>query len=444
MMPVQKATVPLFVKNYDCAVEAQTGSGKTLAFVIPIINQILKTPVHSKSEIRALIVSPTRELALQINEVVECFTREYPNLMSNLCLIGGLKNKSNIGLGEETGRNVIVATPGRLIEIIQEKVPGFYLNFKELHYLVLDEADRLTENNFYDEIKSIILKLPKQRRTGLFSATLTSAKMDELIKLGLRNPIVIKLAKKTAKDIILAAENKERGGLEAHPDDRLAIPEKLVNYYKIYESRVEKIAYVFKYLESCTKNKTIIFFNTCASVQYYNKLFKEYFGRWGKGNIKKNMWMIHGEMKQKIRLKNLDEFSKCEAGVIFATDVCARGIDIPTVNWIIQVDPPQDPMSYVHRIGRTARKGLDGEAVILLLESERGYLGYLESRSVGIAPLTGEIWGDQKVGEKSLVKFRAQVKEILLGDKDFLVKGSRAFVSFVRSYIEHKVSKFCV
>jgi ATP-dependent RNA helicase DDX55/SPB4 len=156
------------------------------------------------------------------------------------------------------------------------------------------------------------------------------------------------------------------------------------------------------------------------------------------------MWIIHGEMKQKTRLKNLDEFSKCEAGVIFATDVCARGIDIPTVNWIIQVDPPQDPMSYVHRIGRTARKGLDGEAVILLLESERGYLGYLESRSVGIAPLTGEIWGDQKVGEKSLVKFRTQVKEILLGDKDFLVKGSRAFVSFIRSYIEHKVSKFCV
>ena len=124
--------------------------------------------------------------------------------------------------------------------------------------------------------------------------------MDELIKLGLRNPIVIKLAKKSKKNED-EDPDADQSKIDQLAEDRLAIPEKLVNYYKIYTSRLDKIYYILSYLESFQKNKTIIFFNTCASVQYYNKLFSEYFLKYGQGNIKKNMWMIHGEMKQKIR-----------------------------------------------------------------------------------------------------------------------------------------------
>lgn len=222
--------------------------------------------------------------------------------------------------------------------------------------------------------------------------------------------------------------------------DRIAVPEKLINHYKIYENRIEKIKFVINYLEQKPDNKTIVFFNTCASVIYYHKLLSEYFKRFGKGNISKSMWIIHGEMKQKRRLANLAEFSAAKAGIIFVTDVFSRGIDIPTVNWIIQVDPPQDPSCFIHRIGRTARKGLDGNAVILLLECEREYIQYLSMRSIKMIEYSESDFSEKKFDEKSFQKFHNNVKEILFSDKDYILKGSRAYVSFIRSYKEHKLA----
>ena len=444
MMPVQKTVVPLFCKNYDCAVEAQTGSGKTLAFVLPIVNQILKNPISSKMDTRALIVSPTRELALQINAVVEAFTKALGNKMTSVCLIGGVSNKKKGGqvLTEETGRNIVVATPGRLVEIIQNKVQGFQLNQKDLHYLVLDEADRLAENNFYEEIKNIILALPKQRRTGLFSATLTSAKMEELIKLGLRNPVVIKQSKKAKTDQkpIENADDTMQGLNQETEANKISIPEKLVNYYKIYDNRIDKIKFVINYIEEKSDHKTIVFFNTCASVVYYYKLLTTYFKRICKKNIAESIYFCHGEMKQKKRQKNLEDFTEAETGVIFVTDVFSRGIDIPTVNWIIQVDCPQDPSAFIHRIGRTARKGMDGSALVLLLEYEKEYIEYLEMRSIKMLEYSKEEHKEKTFDEKSFTKFHNHIKEIMFSDKDFMLKGSRAFVSFIRSYKEHKLA----
>lgn len=447
MMPVQKACVPLFCKNYDCAVEAQTGSGKTQAFLLPIINQILKNPVSNPQEVRAIIISPTRELAQQTNHVLEVFTSSLSDLITNLCLIGGV-NKSttnNTTLHENIGRNIIIATPGRLKEVLEKKIPNFEQFLKEFHYQVLDEADRLIENNFYEDIKNIIISQPKQRRTGLFSATLSSAKMTELIKLGLRNPISQKLSKKT-----LAAkqqqqqqqQNTEQNESDAKQieHDFIKVPDKLKNYYKICEGRLEKILVMIGHIiQNHKKSKTIVFFNTCSSVTFYHNLIAEYFTKNGQGQISKSLFQIHGGMKQDKRLKSFRDFGDSKYGVIFATDVIARGIDFPAIDWIMQIDPPQDPMFYIHRIGRTARSGSEGSAILLLLDSEKGYLDYQRARGVDNGEMNDESVMIFKGKDKKRENFMKNIKEVLFADKDFIVKASKAFVSFIRSYKEHKL-----
>lgn len=193
VMPVQKSVIPIFVKNHDVAVEAATGSGKTLAFLIPVINQYLSTKATEDLEagIYCLIITPTRELAIQIYTIIAEISKHL-NSFGVSCYFGG-KKKSELTSGDAETR-VVVATPGRLNDILKEFANPGDSKFKNLEYLVLDEADRLLDSNFQSEVKQILLKLPKQRRTGLFSATLTSKKIADLIKVGLRNPAIIKLS----------------------------------------------------------------------------------------------------------------------------------------------------------------------------------------------------------------------------------------------------------
>ena len=194
VMPVQKAVVPVFRKNYDVAVEAATGSGKTLAFLVPIINNYLvqyrSVEDKESSEVFCLIISPTRELAIQIYDVSLFFQKRLKNFELT-CKYGGQSNEIKSS-GE--GPKIIIATPGTINDIIKESRESRKFIFNSLQYLVLDEADRLLDSNFHQEVKEIILGLPKQRRTGLFSATLTSKKVENLIKAGLRNPVMIKLS----------------------------------------------------------------------------------------------------------------------------------------------------------------------------------------------------------------------------------------------------------
>lgn len=367
VMPVQKATIPDFSKNSDVAVEASTGSGKTLAFLIPVFEKLLKLKAlddtWSPDEVRALIISPTRELAFQTYNVALKFQARLPEFGIK-CLFGKIPDQHEAVKNElnSKGQNILITTPGRLAEIQKDDLQ----DLKRVEFLVLDEADRLLDSNFQQEVKNIILKLPKQRRTGLFSATLSSQRLDDLIKVGLRNPVIIRLTK----------ENDDWG-------TKHAVPTTLSNFYKIVNCRVEKLVLLANYILANKDLKIIVFFNTCDTVDFYHKLFAQFVK--DRNNVFTDYFVgkINGEMKQNKRLTVYKTFTEKQSGVLFATDVIARGIDFENIDSIVQIDLPQDPNFFIHRIGRTARKGREGTALVLVDESEEVYVEYLKQQLVG-------------------------------------------------------------
>lgn len=348
MTPVQSATIPLFMSNKDVAVEAVTGSGKTLAFVIPSIEMLAKREKHwTKNEVGTLVVTPTRELATQIAGVFESFM---PSQLTQCLLIGGRDLQTDIQCINEQGAQVVVATPGRLIDLLERVDSNLASAMRSLEVLVLDEADRLLELGFEQSINTILSYLPKQRRTGLFSATLTQD-VKALIRAGMRNPVTI-----TIRDKLSAT-------------DLTPTPKSLCNHYLIC-SPSAKFSKLLSFINQLSDKKIIVFFATCACVSYFSALTRRLCP-----SLK--ILALHGKMKSK-RQKLFSEFSSLTSGVVMCTDVLARGVDFPAVDWVVQFDPPSSAKAFVHRCGRTARMGNVGNALVMLLPTERNYVEFLE------------------------------------------------------------------
>ncbi|XP_070485359.1 ATP-dependent RNA helicase DDX55 isoform X4 [Equus przewalskii] len=387
MTPVQSATIPLFLKNKDVAAEAVTGSGKTLAFVIPILEILLRREEKlKKSQVGAIIITPTRELAIQIDEVLSHFTKPFPQF-SQILWIGGRKPGEDVARFKEQGGNIIVATPGRLEDMFRRKAEGLALAscVRALDVLVLDEADRLLDMGFEASINTILEFLPKQRRTGLFSATQTQ-EVENLVRAGLRNPVRISVKEKG-----LAASSTQK------------TPSRLENYYMVCKAD-EKFNQLVHFLRNHKQEKHLVFFSTCACVEYYGKALEALVK-----SVK--IMCIHGKMKYK-RNKIFMEFRKLPSGILVCTDVMARGIDIPEVNWVLQYDPPSNASAFVHRCGRTARIGHGGSALVFLLPMEESYINFLA--------------------------INQKLQSMALADRAVFEKGMKAFVSYVQAYAKHE------
>ncbi|XP_070255243.1 ATP-dependent RNA helicase DDX55 [Myotis yumanensis] len=407
MTPVQSATIPLFLRNKDVAAEAVTGSGKTLAFVIPILEILLRREEPLKrSQVGAIIITPTRELAVQIDEVLSHFTKSFPQF-SQILWIGGRNPGEDVSRFKEHGGNIIVATPGRLEDMFRRKAEGLDLAscVRSLDVLVLDEADRLLDMGFEASINSILGFLPKQRRTGLFSATQTQ-EVENLVRAGLRNPVRISVKEKG-----VAATSTQK------------TPSRLENHYMVCKAD-EKFNQLVHFLRNHKQEKHLVFFSTCACVEYYGKALEALV----KGV---EIMCLHGKMKFK-RNKIFMGFRKLQSGVLVCTDVMARGIDIPEVNWVLQYDPPSNASAFVHRCGRTARIGHGGSALVFLLPMEESYVNFLEINQK--CPL--QEMQPQKHTADLLPKLRAMA----LADRAVFEKGMRAFVSFVQAYAKHECS----
>ena len=349
MTPVQASTIPYFMQNKDVAVEAVTGSGKTLAFVIPVVEILLKrTSPWTKDEVGALLISPTRELATQIASVFAPFL---PPSLSLALLIGGGDVQADVSLVNEQGAHVIVATPGRLVDLLCRSDCQLAPAVRSLEVLILDEADRLLEMGFEQSINTVFSYLPKQRRTGLFSATLTQD-VKGLIRAGMRNPVTIMVKERHSKH-----------------SDLTPTPKTLHNYYLV-STADNKMSQLFTLLNQFLDKKIIVFFATCASVSYFAVLTKRFLPS-------ATVLALHGRMHSK-RQKCFDTFSSSSSAVLMCTDVMARGVDFPLVDWVIQFDPPSSTKAFVHRCGRTARIGHMGQAVVMLLESEVSYVDFLK------------------------------------------------------------------
>ncbi|XP_020081970.1 DEAD-box ATP-dependent RNA helicase 18 isoform X1 [Ananas comosus] len=410
--PVQAATIPLLCGHKDVAVDAATGSGKTLAFVVPFVEILRRCPSPPKSnQVMGMIISPTRELSSQIYNVAEPFFSTMPNMRSML-LVGGVDIKSDIKKIEDEGVNVLVGTPGKLHDIMERLD---VLDFRNFEILILDEADRLLDMGFQKQITSVISRLPKLRRTGLFSATQTEA-VEELSRAGLRNPVRVEVR----------TETKAVGDVGNSQDLASSrTPLGLHIEYMVCEAP-NKSSQLVDFLLKNTSMKIIVYFMTCACVDYWGIILPQL-------NMLKGSSIIslHGKMKQSAREKALASFTALSSGILLCTDVAARGLDIPGVDWIVQYDPPQDPNVFIHRVGRTARIGRQGSAIVFLLPKEDAYVEFLRLRRV---PLKERQCLDN--AEDIVPQIRAAAKE----DRDVMEKGLKAFVSYIRAYKEHQCS----
>ncbi|XP_050002533.1 ATP-dependent RNA helicase DDX55 isoform X8 [Alexandromys fortis] len=395
------------MKNKDVAAEAVTGSGKTLAFVIPIVEILLRREEKlKKSQVGAIIITPTRELAIQIDEVLSHFTKHFPQF-SQILWIGGRNPGEDVERFKQHGGNIIVATPGRLEDMFRRKAEGLDLAscVRSLDVLVLDEADRLLDMGFEASINTILEFLPKQRRTGLFSATQTQ-EVENLVRAGLRNPVRISVKEKG-----VAASSTQK------------TPSRLENHYMICKAD-EKFNQLVHFLRNHQQEKHLVFFSTCACVEYYGKALEALLKR-------AKILCIHGKMKYK-RNKIFMEFRKLQSGILVCTDVMARGIDIPEVNWVLQYDPPSNASAFVHRCGRTARIGHGGSALVFLLPMEEAYINFLAINQK--CPL------QEMSLQRNTVDLLPKLRAMAMADRAVFEKGMKAFVSFVQAYAKHECS----
>ena len=338
--PIQAQAIPVVLSGKDLMGGAQTGTGKTAAFTLPLLQRILPfaspSPSPARHPVRVLMLAPTRELAVQVFESVKSYSKYVP--IRSLCAYGGVDIKPQIA-EIRLGVEVLVATPGRLLDLVEQKC----LNFNSVQALVLDEADRMLDMGFMPDVTRIINLLPVQRQSLLFSATF-SEEIKKLADKMLQAPELIEVAKRNTVSETITHR--------VHPVAADA-----------------KRALLVKLLKSSEFNQVLVFTRTKIET---NKLAREL----QRAGIAADS--IHGDKSQLDRMKALEAFKDGSVLVLVATDVAARGLDIDDLPHVINFELPHTPEDYVHRIGRTGRAGKQGTAISLVAAHEVQYLADIE------------------------------------------------------------------
>ncbi|KRF83246.1 probable ATP-dependent RNA helicase pitchoune isoform X2 [Drosophila virilis] len=396
MTEIQAKSLTPLLKGRDLVGAAQTGSGKTLAFLIPAVELINKLRFMPRNGTGVIIISPTRELSMQTFGVLKELMAHHHHTYG-LVMGGSNRQVESEKLGK--GINILVATPGRLLDHLQNS-PDFL--YKNLQCLIIDEVDRILEIGFEEELKQIINLLPKRRQTMLFSATQTE-RIDALSKLALK---------------------KEPIYVGVHDNQETATVEGLEQGYIVCPSE-KRLLVLFTFLKKNRKKKVMVFFSSCMSVKYHHELFNY---------IDLPVTSIHGKQKQTKRTSTFFQFCNAESGILLCTDVAARGLDIPQVDWIVQYDPPDDPREYIHRVGRTARgSGTSGHALLMLRPEELGFLRYLKAAKV---PLNEFEFSWQKIADIQL-----QLEKLIAKNYFLNQSAKEAFKSYVRAYDSHQLKQ---
>ncbi|KAL9081775.1 MAG: hypothetical protein Q9159_007049 [Coniocarpon cinnabarinum] len=340
--PIQSRAIPLALEGRDIIGLAETGSGKTAAFALPILQDLLANEIKHF----ALVLAPTRELAVQTKQQFDALGKV---IGVKTCAIVGGVGEVQQAIELMQGPHVIVATPGRLMYHL-ENTKGFHL--RSLKYLVMDEADRLLDLNFGREIDRILRELPKERRTYLFSATM-SAGVASLQRASLRHPV--KVAVENGADYAQASKDaKEEKAKEQEKKPKHTTVATLQQHY-LFRPHKDKDSYLIYLLTTTFAGSScIVFARTIHEVNRLTHLLRAL----GLAAIP-----LHGELNQSSRLGALNKFKAHARDILVATDVAARGLDIPSVDLVLNYDLPQDDTTYVHRVGRTARAGKSGVAV---------------------------------------------------------------------------------
>ena len=329
--PVQEQAIPVILEGRDLIAVAQTGTGKTAAYLLPILNK-LSEGGYPEDAINCIVMAPTRELAQQIDQQMEGFSYFMP--VSSVAVYGGndgiLFEQQKKGL--TLGADVVIATPGRLIAHLSLG----YVDLSRVSFFILDEADRMLDMGFYDDIMQIVKYLPRDRQTIMFSATMPD-KIQQLAKNILNDPAEVKLAvSKPADKIIQAA-------------------------YVCYEN--QKLGIIRSLFAEQVPERVIIFASSKLKVKEVTKALKQ---------MKLNVGEMHSDLEQAEREDVMYRFKAGQVNILVATDIVSRGIDIDDIRLVINYDVPHDNEDYVHRIGRTARANNDGVAITFVSEKEQG------------------------------------------------------------------------
>ncbi|ODV78978.1 ATP-dependent RNA helicase DBP4 [Suhomyces tanzawaensis NRRL Y-17324] len=403
MTEIQKKTIPIALKGEDLMSTAKTGSGKTLAFLVPTIELLIRNKTSEYDGLTALIVLPTRELSVQIFEVLTKIGK-YNNFSAGL-VIGGKDFKFE--KDRISKMNILIGTPGRISQHLNESVGLEVSNFQ---VLVLDEADRCLDMGFKKQIDNIIGHLPASRQTMLFSATQTD-NIKDLARLSLTNPRRI------------GGNTLGVDGSDSQEVSLSSIPETLSQFY-IRIPLDEKLDVLWSFIKSHLKSKILVFFSSSKQVQYTYETFRQL-----QPGI--SLLKLYGRNKQTTRLETITKFARSQHSCLFATDIVARGLDFPTIDWVIQVDCPEDAATYVHRVGRCARFGRKGNSLAMLLPSEEeGMLARLKANKIEPKFMN--------IKSKNKKSIRPQLQSLCFKDPILKNLGQRAFISYYRSIFVQK------
>jgi ATP-dependent RNA helicase DDX10/DBP4 len=386
---IQSRAIPAALKSTDILGAAKTGSGKTLAFLIPVLENLYRKRWTEYDGLGALILSPSRELAIQIFEVLRKVGRNHTS--SAGLVIGGKPLQEE---RERLGRmNILVATPGRMLQHMDQTAE---FEIGNLQMLVLDEADRIMDMGFQGTVDAIVEHLPKARQTLLFSATQTK-KVSDLARLSLRDPEFV----------------------SAHEGADSATPSTLQQNY-VLTPLPEKLDTLWSFIRANLKKKILVFLSSGKQVRFLYEALR---------HLQPGLPLLHllGRQKQTARLDITRRFSSSKNACLLATDVAARGLDFPAVDWVVQVDCPEDADTYIHRVGRTARYEHKGRAVLFLDPSEEaGMLRALEKKKVAIEKINVR----QKKMQNTI---KNQLQNMCFKDPELKYLGQKCFVSYVRS-----------
>ncbi|ONH97516.1 hypothetical protein PRUPE_7G194100 [Prunus persica] len=481
---VQAQAIPVILSGRHVLVNAATGTGKTVAYLAPVIHHLhLYQPRIQRSDgTFALVLVPTRELCLQVHEILHKLLHRFHWIVPGYVMGGENRNKEKARLRK--GITILVATPGRLLDHLKNTSSFLHTN---LRWIIFDEADRILELGFGKEIEEILDRLGSmqhgsanedgvvstkyefQRQNLLLSATLNE-KVNHLAKMSLEKPVMIGMPEKKTQSIALHEHLGSDTDDEPQPSAKTTgsfsedykLPAQLTQrYVKVpCNARLAVLLSILKHLfERETSEKIVLFFSTCDAVDFHYSLISEFQFRPHSGLeaelnqlfVRCKTFRLHGNMKQEDRRTAFETFKKEKSALLLSTDVCARGLDFPKVKCIIQYDSPGEATEYVHRVGRTARLGERGDSLLFLQPIEMDYLKELAKHGVSLQeyPLLKVLDSFPLFGHKHVRKFLSidshpwvmslqKALEAFTEKPDTKTLAKNAFCSWVRAYTAHR------
>ena len=338
---IQEKVIPLILNKKDVMAMAQTGSGKTASFVLPILQMWSKNRGQGKAKIKVLVLTPTRELTLQVAEAFSEFGKYLPKKPTVVSVIGGE------GIGDQLyaiqqGCDVLVATSGRFLDVLKKK----QMNLSHLDFLVLDEADKMLNLDFAEELDLVLEALPSQRQNMLFSATYPQKMLNIASKI-MKEPVEVKIENQTQ-----TVQNINQRVIEVNRENRGPLLRHL--------------------LKENSWRRVLVFMANKRATDNIAEKFRKYGFKSASFN---------GDLEQEIRIETLNAFKTAKIDILFATDIAGRGLDIDNIECVINYDLPRSPADYIHRIGRTARAGKSGDAISFISYDEMAHFKLIEKRS---------------------------------------------------------------